>query len=80
MALESVDRVIAMDTSVAHLAGGLGVPVWMLSRYTGCWRWLLDRDDSPWYPSMRIFRQTRWGDWQEVVERIAAALADRVRR
>jgi len=80
VALESVDRVIAMDTSVAHLACGLGVPVWMLSRYTGCWRSPLDRDDSPWHPSMRIFRQTRWGDWQEVVERIAAALADRVRR
>ncbi len=77
--VSNLDLVISVDTSVAHLAGGLGVPVWMLSRYNGCWRWLLERDDSPWYPSMRLFRQTRWGDWQEVVDRVAAALADRVR-
>ncbi len=76
--VSNLDLVITVDTSVAHLAGGLGVPTWMLSRYNGCWRWLLDRDDSPWYPSLRIFRQARRGDWHEVVERVAAALAERV--
>jgi tetratricopeptide (TPR) repeat protein len=75
----NLDLVITVDTSVAHLAGGLGIPTWMLSRYNGCWRWLLDRDDSPWYPSMRIFRQAQRGDWHEVVGRVAAALAERVK-
>jgi ADP-heptose:LPS heptosyltransferase len=77
--VSQLDLVIAVDTSVAHLAGGLGVPVWMLSRFNGCWRWMLERDGSPWYPSMRIFRQARAGDWQEVIERVASALADRAR-
>jgi hypothetical protein len=76
----NLDLVITVDTSVAHLAGGLGVPTWMLSRYNGCWRWLLDREDSPWYPTMRIFRQTRAGDWHEVIQRVAAALTARVKR
>lgn len=66
----NLDLVIAVDTSVAHLAGGLGKPVWMLSRYDGCWRWLHGRDDSPWYPNMRIYRQTRPRDWSAVIARI----------
>ena len=49
------DLVITVDTSVAHLAGAMGKPVWILSRFDGCWRWLLDRDDSPWYPTARLF-------------------------
>src|SRR5262249_2101856 len=53
----NLDLVIGVDTSVIHLAGALGVPTWVLSRYDGCWRWMLDRDDTPWYPRMRIFRQ-----------------------
>ncbi len=71
-----LDLVITVDTSVAHLAGALGKPVWVLSRYDGCWRWLQDRDDTPWYPTMRLFRQSEPGAWAGVVERVAAALAE----
>jgi tetratricopeptide (TPR) repeat protein len=71
----NLDLVITVDTSVAHLAGALGKPVWILSRFDGCWRWLLDREDSPWYPTARLFRQRRPGDWDEVVTRVGAALA-----
>jgi ADP-heptose:LPS heptosyltransferase len=69
-----LDLVIAVDTSVAHLAGALGRPVWLLSRYDGCWRWLQRRDDSPWYPGMRIYRQERPGDWSGVIERLRSDL------
>jgi tetratricopeptide (TPR) repeat protein len=69
--VSDLDLVITVDTSVAHLAGGLGKPVWMLSRFDGCWRWLLDREDSPWYPTMRIFRQPAPGDWDPVISRVA---------
>ncbi len=71
----NLDLVIAVDTAVAHLAGALGRPVWILSRFDGCWRWLLGRDDSPWYPTARLFRQERPGDWDGVVARLAAELA-----
>jgi tetratricopeptide (TPR) repeat protein len=74
----NLDLVISVDTSVAHLAGALGRPVWILSRYDGCWRWLLDRADSPWYPTARLFRQPRPGDWAPVVEAVRAALAETV--
>ena len=60
---------------VAHLAGALGVPVWLMLHATADWRWLLDRDDRPWYPTMRLFRQRTPGDWPEVFERVAAELA-----
>jgi tetratricopeptide (TPR) repeat protein len=70
----NLDLVIAVDTAPAHLAGALGRPVWTLLHYNGEWRWLLDRSDSPWYPTMRLFRQKRWGEWAGVMERIAAAL------
>ncbi|RJF81321.1 tetratricopeptide repeat protein [Azospirillum cavernae] len=69
-----LDLVITVDTSVAHLVGALGKPVWVLSRYDGCWRWLQDRDDTPWYPTMRLFRQTMSGDWTTVGLRVADAL------
>jgi hypothetical protein len=69
-----LDLVISVDTSVAHLAGALGRPVWLLNRFDTCWRWLRDRDDSPWYPTMRIFRQQKPGDWAGVVARVARAL------
>ncbi|WP_330995697.1 glycosyltransferase family 9 protein [Burkholderia territorii] len=72
--IECLDLVITVDTSVAHLAGALGKPVWILSRFDGCWRWLQNRDDSPWYPTARLFRQTRPGDWDGVIERVARAL------
>jgi hypothetical protein len=72
--VENLDLVIAVDTSVAHLAGALGRPFWLINRYNTCWRWLLDREDSPWYPTARIFRQPRWGDWASVIDRIASEL------
>jgi hypothetical protein len=71
-----LDLVIGVDTSVIHLAGAMGKPVWCLSRFDGCWRWLADRDDSPWYPTMRLFRQEMPGDWAPVVERVRAALEE----
>jgi len=70
----NLDLVIAADTAVAHLAGALGVPVWLLSRFDGCWRWMIDRNDSPWYPGLRLFRQSRPADWASVVAEVAAAL------
>ncbi len=74
--IEALDLVIAVDSGVAHLAGALGREVWLLNRYAPDWRWLLARDDSPWYPSLRQFRQSTPGDWIEVLETIAMCLAD----
>ena len=68
--LKNLDLVITVDTAVAHCAGALGVPVWVALPFAPDWRWLMDRDDSPWYPTMRLFRQKRWGDWDEVFGRI----------
>jgi hypothetical protein len=68
--LAGLDLVIAVDTAVAHLAATMGKPVWLLSRFRGCWRWLHDRADSPWYPTMRIMRQTRPHDWSGVLAEI----------
>jgi tetratricopeptide (TPR) repeat protein len=73
--LASLDLVITSDTALAHLAGALGVSVWVVLPFSPDWRWMLDRDDSPWYPTMRLFRQRQPGDWSEVFERIAAELA-----
>jgi tetratricopeptide (TPR) repeat protein len=70
------DLVIAVDTSVVHLAGALNRPVWVLLPFQPDWRWLLDREDSPWYPSARLFRQPRPGDWDGVIQKIPAALAE----
>jgi len=70
----NLDLVISVDTAVAHLAGALGRPVWLLNRFDSCWRWLAGRDDSPWYPSLRLFRQTQPGDWAGVVARVGQAL------
>ncbi len=75
--IANLDLVIGVDTSVAHLAGGMGKPVWMMSRFDGCWRWLLDRSDSPWYPSLRIFRQGADRSWAPVVAQLREALAAR---
>jgi len=72
--IEQLDLVIAVDTSVAHLAGGLGKPVWLLLPFSPDWRWLLGRDDSPWYPGMRLFRQPAIGDWTSVVANITQNL------
>ena len=69
-----LDLVISVDTSIAHLAGALGRPTWILLPYTPDYRWLLDRDDSPWYPTVRLFRQTAAREYQSVVERMRTAL------
>jgi hypothetical protein len=66
-----------VDTAAVHLSGALGRPVWLLNRFDTCWRWLTDRDDSIWYPSVRIFRQPAPGDWESVIAQAAAALAQR---
>ena len=75
--LSALDLVITVDTAVAHLAGALGVPVWVALPFAPDWRWLLGREDSPWYPSMRLFRQTQRGDWADVFQRIKDALPTR---
>ncbi len=77
-AVDNLDLVITVDTAMAHLAGALGRPVWTLLGYVPDWRWMLDREDSPWYPTMRLFRQ-RWpGGWREVMERVREALRGEV--
>jgi hypothetical protein len=74
-AISQLDLVVTVDTSVAHLAGALGRPTWLLLPWTADWRWLAGRPDSPWYPSMRLFRQPRYGAWEPAVEDIVASLA-----
>lgn len=69
-----MDLVITVDTMVAHLAGALGKPVWLLLAYPGDWRWMMDRGDSPWYPTMRIFRQKSNRDWGSVVDEVSLSL------
>jgi tetratricopeptide (TPR) repeat protein len=72
--LETLDLLISVDTAAAHLAGALGRPAWILNRFDTCWRWMLDRSDSPWYPSVRLYRQTAPGHWLPVIERVRADL------
>ncbi len=78
-AMMALDLVIVSDSAVAHVAGALGRPVWVVLPLAPDWRWLLDREDTPWYPTMRLFRQRRLGEWDEVFERIAAALGAAVK-
>ncbi len=73
--MQRLDLVISADSSPAHLAGALGRPVWMPLPYICDWRWMTDRDDTPWYPTMRLFRQRTFGGWTEVFGRMAAELA-----
>jgi tetratricopeptide (TPR) repeat protein len=73
----NLDLVISVDTACAHLAGALGKPVWILNRFDTCWRWMLERNDSPWYPSAQLFRQPALGDWTHVILSIREALEAR---
>jgi tetratricopeptide (TPR) repeat protein len=73
--IANLDLVISVDTAIAHLAGALAKPIWILNRFDACWRWLLDRSDSPWYPTARLYRQTRPWDWDGVLQQVAADLA-----
>jgi len=73
-AISGLDLAVTVDTAVAHLAGSLGKPVWLLLDYASDWRWMLGREDSPWYPSMRIFRQQHPGEWDDVIQRVASEL------
>jgi hypothetical protein len=75
----NLDLVITVDTAVAHLAGALGRPVWTLVAYHGCWRWMYAREDTPWYPTMRLFRQREEGDWSYVMHWVRCEL-DRYQR
>jgi hypothetical protein len=72
----NLDLVITCDTSVAHLAGALGIPVWVALPYVPDWRWMLEAADTPWYPTMRLFRQDEPGNWQTVFHKIENALAE----
>jgi len=74
--IETLDVVVSIDTGVAHLAGALGKPVYLMLPFRPDWRWLRDRDDTPWYPNMRLFRQPRFGDWQSVISNVHAALQE----
>jgi Glycosyltransferase family 9 (heptosyltransferase) len=78
-AVAALDLVISVDTSVAHLAGAMGCPVWVLLPYAQDWRWLRDREDTPWYPGMRLFRQRAPQAWADVIARVSAELARVVR-
>jgi tetratricopeptide (TPR) repeat protein/GT2 family glycosyltransferase len=73
-AIENLDLVISVDTSVLHLAGAMGKPTWALLPYAPEWRWMLDRQDSPWYPTMKLYRQKDWGRWEPVFEQVASEL------
>lgn len=78
--LAHLDLLISVDTSVCHLAGALGKPVWLLNRFNTCWRWQLDRSDTPWYPGVRIFRQAQADDWSEVIGQVRTALQQQLRQ
>jgi hypothetical protein len=77
-AIANLDLVITIDTAVAHVAGAIGKPVWIMLPFSPDWRWMLERDDSPWYPTMRLYRQPRPGDWDDVLARVAVDLRERV--
>jgi len=72
--IDHLDLIITCDTAVAHLAGALGKPAWILLPYASPWRWMLDRSDSPWYPTVRLFRQHAPGDWASAVQAVVSML------
>jgi ADP-heptose:LPS heptosyltransferase len=77
--MAQLDLIISVDTAVVHLAGALGREVWTLLPFTSDWRWLADRDDSPWYPSMRLFRQDKPDDWDGIFRKVTAALSEKIK-
>jgi len=79
-AIENLDLIISVDTAVAHLAGALGKPIWVLLGFVPAWRWMLDRADSPWYPTMRLFRQPAMGDWNTPIGQIVISLREMIGR
>jgi hypothetical protein len=72
--ISNLDLVITVDTSIAHLAGAMGKRTWVLLAFVPAWQWLVDRDDSPWYPTAELFRQPAMGDWASVIDRVADRL------
>jgi tetratricopeptide (TPR) repeat protein len=78
--METLDLVISVDSAIAHLAGALARPTWVLLKYVSDWRWLIERSDSPWYPTMRLFRQTQPGDWRSAFAAVETALTESVRQ
>jgi hypothetical protein len=75
--MQHLDLVVTCDSSLAHLAGALGVPVWIALMLTPDWRWMMEREDTPWYRNARLFRQTQVGEWPSVFDRMAAVLRER---
>jgi hypothetical protein len=75
--IANLDLVISVDSAVAHLAGAIGKPIWLLAPFVTDWRWPVGRENSPWYPTMRVFRQKATGRWDEVIERVAQCLANK---
>jgi tetratricopeptide (TPR) repeat protein len=75
----NLDLLVSADTAMAHVVAATGGEVWVMNRFAPCWRWLRDRDDSPWYPGLRLFRQERFGEWDPVVSRLRQALGERLR-
>jgi hypothetical protein len=74
------DLIVSCDTSTAHLAGALGLPVWVALRHVAEWRWMTERTDSPWYPTMRLWRRAEDDDWRDLFERVAGEIETRARR
>ena len=77
--IEQMDLVISIDTGVAHLAGAMGKPLWIMTPFNPDWRWMLERDDNPWYPTARVFRQPAIGDWASVINTVRKALREQLK-